>query len=155
MRLWRISSERRARDFDGGYGAANDGRWNTRGRPVTYCATVPSLAALEKRVHVSDAALLPPQVLIAYDLPDDVSRRVIAITDLPANWPARQAQTQLIGDEWLDTAGQLLLLVPSAILPISDIPDQNVLINHRAPGVNQVKIATIIPFSLDPRLFRP
>lgn len=155
MRLWRISSERRARDFDGGYGVANDGRWNTRGRPVTYCSTVPSLAALEKRVHVSDAALLPPQVLVAYDLPDDASRRVISITDLPANWPARQTQTQLLGDEWLDTVGQLLLLVPSAIVPISDIPDQNVLINHRAPGVDKVKIASIIPFNPDPRLFRP
>ena len=155
MRLWRISSERHARDLDGGYGVANDGRWNTRGRPVTYCSTVPSLAALEKRVHVSDPAILPRQALVAYDLPDDASRRVIAIPDLPANWVARQAQTQLIGDEWLDSAEQLLLLVPSAIVPISDIPDQNVLINHRAPGVDQIKIASIIPFSLDPRLFRP
>jgi RES domain-containing protein len=34
MRLWRLSSERRARDFDGGYGLSNDGRWNSRGRPV-------------------------------------------------------------------------------------------------------------------------
>lgn len=155
MRLWRISSERRARDFDGGYGVVNDGRWNTRGHPVTYCSTVPSLAALEKRVHVRDAAILPPQALVAYDLSDDASRRVITIGDLPVNWAARQAQTQLIGDEWLDAAGQLLLLVPSAIVPINDIPDQNVLINHRAPGVDQVKIASITSFSLDPRLFRP
>jgi len=61
MRLWRLSSARRARDFDGGYGLVNSGRWNTTGRPVTYCSTVPSLAALEKRVHVTDPALLPPQ----------------------------------------------------------------------------------------------
>src|SRR5260221_10370987 len=79
MRLWRLSSERRARDFDGGYGVSNDGRWNTRGRPVTYCSTVPSLAALEKRVHVTDPTLLPPQVMVAYELPDGISRRTIDI----------------------------------------------------------------------------
>src|ERR1700731_4045058 len=75
MLLWRLSSARRATDFDGGFGIFNDGRWNTRGRPVTYCATVPSLAALEKRVHVADPALLPPQVMVAYYLPDGISVR--------------------------------------------------------------------------------
>src|SRR5436309_105001 len=61
MRLWRLSSARRARDFDGGFGLHNNGRWNTKGRPVTYCATVPSLSALEKRAHVTDPGLLPDQ----------------------------------------------------------------------------------------------
>jgi RES domain-containing protein len=53
MRLWRLSSLRRARDFNGGYGLANSGRWNTPGRPVTYCSTVPSITALE--ITESDA----------------------------------------------------------------------------------------------------
>ena len=43
MLLWRLSSARRAADFDGGFGVFNDGRWNTRGRAVTYCSTVPSV----------------------------------------------------------------------------------------------------------------
>jgi RES domain-containing protein len=38
MRLWRLSSLRRARDFNGGYGLA--GRWNTPGRPVNVCVWV-------------------------------------------------------------------------------------------------------------------
>src|SRR6266481_9528254 len=115
MRLWRLSSERRARDFDGGYGLFNDGRWNTRARPVTYCSTVPSLAALEKRVHVTDPALLPPQVIVAYELPDDISRRTINIDDLPANWTAHETHTQGMGDKWLDSASEALLFVPSVI----------------------------------------
>ena len=81
MLLWRLSSARRAADFDGGFGLFNDGRWNTRGRPVTYCSTVPSLAALEKRVHVADPALLPPQVMVAYDVPDGISVRRIEIDE--------------------------------------------------------------------------
>ena len=70
-------------------GLANSGRWNTAGRPVTYCATVPSLAALEKRVHVGDPSRLPPQAMVAYDAPDDVSVRTINIGELPADWASR------------------------------------------------------------------
>ena len=131
MRLWRLSSERRARDFDGGFGLSNEGRWNTRGRPVTYCSTVASLAALEKRVHVSDPALLPVQVLITYELPDDISNRTIAINELPNDWTTRETRTQAIGDQWLDSVTETLLFVPSVIVPIANVPDLNVLINHR------------------------
>jgi RES domain-containing protein len=155
MRLWRLSSERRARDFDGGFGLFNNGRWNTRGRPVTYCSTVPSLAALEKRVHVSDPALLPAQVLVTYELPDDMAQRTIAIDGLPADWTARETRTQGIGDRWLDAKTEALLFVPSVIVPIANVPDRNVLINHRAAKVASIKIVDIVPSTLDPRLFKP
>lgn len=155
MRLWRLSSARRARDFGGGYGLANHGRWNTRGRAVTYCSTVPSLAALEKRVHVTSPALLPPQVMVAYDLPDSISRRVVTTGDLAADWNLREAYTQEIGDLWLDSAREVLLFVPSVVVALPAIPDQNVLINHRAAGADAIRIAQMIPSALDPRLFRP
>ena len=155
MRLWRLSSARRARDFDGGYGLANSGRWNNRGRPVTYCATVPSLAALEKRVHVGDPGLLPTQAMVGYDVPDDLSRRRIELADLPDDWAARESLTQQLGDDWLNAVGEALLIVPSVIMPISSAPDRNVLINHRRPESARITIAEIVPFALDPRLFRP
>lgn len=155
MRLWRLSSERRARDFDGGYGVSNDGRWNSRGRPVTYCSTVASLSALEKRVHVTDPALLPPQALVAYEMPDGISRRTIEIDDLPADWTLRESHTQAIGDQWLDSKAEVLLFVPSVIVPIANVPDRNVLINHRAADAAAINILDIVPFTFDPRLFRP
>lgn len=155
MRLWRLSSARRAHDFDGGYGIFNDGRWNTRGRPVTYCSTVASLTALEKRVHVSDPALLPPQVLVTYEMPDSIARRTVEIRDLPADWTVRETRTQTIGDHWLDSIAEVLLFVPSVIVPVADIPDGNVLINHRVAGSASITILHIAPFTLDPRLFRP
>jgi RES domain-containing protein len=154
MRLWRLSSERRAHDFDGGYGLSNDGRWNTRGRPVTYCSTVPSLAALEKRVHVTDPALVPPQVMVAYELPDGISTHTIDFDDLSANWTAHETHTQGIGDKWLDSTAEVLLFVPSVILPMANVPDRNVLINHRVADAALVKIAEITPFTFDPRLFK-
>jgi RES domain-containing protein len=155
MRLWRLASERRARDFDGGYGISYDGRWNTRGRPVTYCSTVASLTALEKRVHVSDPALLPTQVLVTYELPDDISRRTIEIAELLADWTVRATHTQSVGDRWLDSRAELLLFVPSAIVPIANVPDHNVLINHRLAEVAAINIVQVVLFTLDPRLFRP
>jgi RES domain-containing protein len=154
MRLWRLSSERRARALDGGYGISNDGRWNTRGRPVTYCSTVASLTALEKRVHVTDPALLPAQVLVTYELPDSLPQRTIDLADLPADWTRRETHTQGIGDRWLDSAAEVLLFVPSVIVPIANVPDRNVLINPRAASAASIKIVNITPFILDPRLFR-
>ena len=146
---------RRARNFDGGYGIANDGRWNTRGRPVTYCCTVPSLAALERRVHVNDPALLPPQVLVRYELPDSVPKRMVEISALPADWTTRETHTQGIGDQWLDAVDETLLFVPSVIVPFANVPDLNVLINHRAADIASIRIADVTAFTLDPRLFRP
>jgi RES domain-containing protein len=155
MRLWRLSSLRRARDFDGGYGLSNNGRWNTKGRPVTYCSTVPSLAALEKRVHVTDPGLLPPQAIVEYDVPDDIPAHTISISSLPRDWAARQAHSQKLGDEWLDQATEAILIVPSVVMPISSAIDRNVLINHRHDAVRQIGVSAVTPFTLDPRLFRP
>jgi RES domain-containing protein len=154
MRLWRLSSERRARDFEGGYGVFNNGRWNTRGRPVTYCSTFASLAALEKRVHVADPALLPPQVLVTYEMPDSISSRTIDVDHLPRDWKVRETHTQAIGDQWLDSRAEVLLFVPSVILPVTNIPDRNVLINHRVADAGLIIIVHITPLTLDPRLFR-
>jgi len=155
MRFWRLSSLRRARDFDGGYGLSNNGRWNTKGRPVTYCSTVPSLAALEKRVHVVDPGLLPPQALVEYDVPDDIPMHTIPIGGLPRDWTRRETHSQKLGDEWLDKATEAVLIVPSVIMPISTAMDRNVLINHRHDGAARITIAAVTPFTLDPRLFQP
>jgi RES domain-containing protein len=155
MRLWRLSSARRARDFDGGYGLANNGRWNSKGRPLTYCSTVPSLAVLEKRVHVTDPGLLPPQALVEYDVPDDIPTRTISIGGPPNDWTMREIHTQRLGDEWLDQVTEALLIVPSVIMPVANAIDRNVLINHRHADVARISIAAVTSFTLDPRLFHP
>jgi RES domain-containing protein len=155
MRLWRLSSVRYARDFTGGYGLFNNGRWNTVGRPVTYCATVPSLAALEKRVHVTDAADLPPQTLVAYDVPDDIAVRNIEISALPKDWASRETHTQQVGNEWLDDGEEAILIMPSVVMPVAEAVDRNALINHLRSDTTRITIAHVIPFTLDPRLFRP
>lgn len=153
MRLWRLSSERRARDLSGGYGLYNNGRWNTSGRALTYCSTVPSLTALEKRVHVLDPGLLPPQAMVEYEAPDDLPIQRIEISHLPRGWQTNEVLTQRLGDDWLDREAEALLFVPSVIAPIEAASDRNVLVNHRHKDAARITIAAIAAFTLDPRLF--
>lgn len=154
MHLWRLSSLRRSTDFTGGYGLLYSGRWNSSRRPVTYCATVPSLAALEKRVHVKDPALLPTQVMVAYEVPDNLPTRTVELSALSPDWNLNEVETQQIGDLWLDAVSEVLLIVPSVIAPLGSAVDRNVLINHRHPKATDIRLVSSTPFSLDPRLFR-
>lgn len=154
MRLWRLSGLRYATAIDGGYGLLFDGRWNTVGHPVTYSATSPSLCVLEKLVHVEDPTLLPRLVMVSYDVPDDIGADRYDLINLPGDWRQREAFTQRVGDEWLNSVSAALFFVPSAIVPISDGPDHNVLINPRHPAAARIKIARVDPFELDVRLFK-
>lgn len=155
MRLWRLSSTRRARDFTGDYGLLHSGRWNTAGHPVTYCSTVPSLAALEKRVHVTDPALLPPLSMVEYDAPEDLPQRSVELNALASDWVHREVDTQKLGDQSLDAMTEALLLVPSVVMPLWNAPARNVLINHQHPHAPRIKIVRVVSFELDPRLFQP
>lgn len=153
MLLWRLSGKQHAEALDGGYGLHFDGRWNTVGHAVTYCATSPALCVLEKLVHVEDPMLLPELVMVTYKLPDQAAITDIELAELPPDWRRREAWSQERGDEWHEGRSTLLLRVPSAIVPVRDSPDLNVLVNHNHPAAAGIHIVRHEPFSLDPRLF--
>ena len=153
MLLWRLSGAAYADRFDGGYGLEHAGRWNERGRLVTYCATGPALCVLEKIVHVEDVDLLPDDtMLIRYDMPDDLRVEESRVVDLPEQWRADQQVTRSIGSAWLDRVAACLLRVPSVIVPIPDADDRNVLVNHRHRDVARITISRVEQFEYDPRL---
>ena len=122
MLLWRLSGRQHAAVFDGGYGLLFDGRWNTAGHAVTYCATSPSLCLLEKLVHIEDPALLPDLIMVTYDVPDSLAIEIIALADLPSDWRHQEALTQQRGDAWHRARSTPLLQVPSAIMPTRTLP---------------------------------
>ena len=122
---------------------------------MTYCSTVPSLCALEKRIHVADPAVLPDQVMVEYEVPDDLEKHEITLADLPADWARRETLTQRIGNTWIESARDTLLVVPSVTVPIATAPDRNVLINHRPADAARIRILDARPFTLDLRLFTP
>ena len=88
-------------------------------------------------------------------MPDNISKRTIDISVLPTDWTTRETHTQSIGDQWLDSVTETLLFVPSIIVPIANVPDLNVLINHRGADATSIRITDITSFELDQRLFRP
>ncbi|WP_371349281.1 RES family NAD+ phosphorylase [Ancylobacter sp. IITR112] len=153
MLLWRLSGKQHARALDGGYGLHFDGRWNTVGHAVTYCATSPALCVLEKLVHVEDPSLLPELVMVTYEIPDTIAIEDLPLEGLPTDWRRHEAWSQEKGDTWHETRATLLLRVPSAIVPIVGSPDLNVLINNSHPAAAEVRIVGEVSFSLDPRLF--
>jgi RES domain-containing protein len=153
MLLWRLSGKQHARALDGGYGLHFDGRWNTVGHAVTYCATSPALCVLEKLVHVEDPALLPELVMVTYEIPDPTEIEDVSLKDVPVDWRRHEAWSQERGDAWHEGRATLLLRVPSAIVPIAGSPDLNVLINHSHADAAAVSIVAEESFSLDPRLF--
>ena len=153
MLLWRLSGRTHAEAFDGGYGLLFDGRWNTMGHAVTYCATSPALCVLEKLVHVEDPALLPEFVMVTYEAPDHLAIEAVEIADLPDDWRRQEGLTQQRGDDWHKSRISPLLKVPSAIVPIAGSPDVNLLINHNHPAAAEITILGLQTFVLDPRLF--
>lgn len=153
MRFWRLSSREFARAFDGGYGLRFDGRWNTVGHATTYVSTSPSLCVLEKLVHVEDFTILPALDMVEYEVPDTAPVMRLTVSDLPGDWRKLESETQQIGNQWLLSLEAALLLIPSAIVPLPDSPDENAIINHRHPAASTIRIARSQPFDLDVRLF--
>ena len=154
MRLWRLSAAVYAERLDGGYGFTNDGRWNSRGHPVTYCSTGPALCVLERLVHIQDAGLLPDEtMLVSLDVPDGTAVEAIRLRSLPTDWRTDQRTTRLRGDAWLRTRSACLLSLPSAVVPVADSNDRNILINHLHPDVNGIVITRVDAFEYDARLF--
>ena len=153
MRMWRLSGADYAERFDGGFGLHHDGRWNARGRPITYCATGPALCVLERLVHVEDARLLPDDaVLVRYDLPDDLRVEEADLDGLPEDWRTNEPLTRSLGDSWLDDVSACLLCVPSVIVPIPDADDRNIIVNHRHGDAARIAISSIERFEYDLRL---
>jgi RES domain-containing protein len=88
--------------------------------------------------------------MVEYAVPDDVPVHSISLSDLPGDWAARETYTQKLGDAWLDKRTELILVVPSVIMPIASAPDRNVVINHRHSAIARVTITAITPLNFDP-----
>lgn len=147
---WRIVKSRYARSaFDGEGACLYGGRWNSPGTRVVYTAQSASLAALEMLVHVDRASLLLSYSLCAAEFDEGVVERLDRAR-LPDGWRAYPAppELQLIGDEWVESGGSVVLEVPSAVME----QEKNYLINPAHPAFASVAIGEPAPFEFDERL---
>ena len=86
MEVFRLARYARRHDLSG-YGAyLYGGRWNLPGRALLYTAGQRALALLETLVHLPVQDLPDDMHLLTLEVPDDASREVVALADLPADW---------------------------------------------------------------------
>lgn len=155
FRVWRIVKKRRAvLAFDGEGAKREGGRWNSIGVLMVYASATISLALLETLVH-ADQEDLPTEryVAIPIDIPPFVRVKHIAVDVLPKGWQKwdpSPPELKRIGDEWVGDCRQVVLSVPSAVVP----QERNFLINPAHSDMNRLIIGTSQPIPLDGRLLK-
>ena len=138
--------------FDGEGAYRYGGRWSSPGTRLSYASEHQSLAMLEYFVHldVDD----PPRdlVLAVAEVPDDLARDRVDISNLPANWRESATPPELarLGDEFAQRGESCLLLVPSVLAP----GENNWLINPAHTDYKSIVVLEVEPLSYDPRMFR-
>ena len=148
MKLYRIAKAGYINDPGGEGARLYGGRWSEKGIPVIYASSSRSLAALEFLARVP-LALAPTDLSICeFTLPDSISVREIRKSVLPSDWKTSPppASTMEIGTRWVREGKNLLLVVPSVIVP----DEKNVLINPQHKDFRRIK-KRIEPFRFDPR----
>jgi RES domain-containing protein len=152
MRAFRLSRATYP-TYDGEGARRVGGRWNSKGTRVLYMSENRSLAVLEILVHLS-ASIPDKYVLGAAEIPDDVAVEVVAERDLPPSWatlePREQFQTRGIGDDWVRQQRSAILSVPSVVAG-----ERNYVLNPAHPEFARIKLADLVPFRFDIRLFGP
>jgi len=150
MEVFRLA--RYARRFDlSGYGAyLYGGRWNLPGLAVLYTAEQRAIALLETLVHLPVEDLPDDMHLMTLEVPEDISREVLAPEDLPADWQrlSMPQPTATIGHAWLQSGRSLALQVPSVVMP----QERNLLLNPAHPEFLRVRLLDAQPFHFDERL---
>ena len=116
---------------------------------MVYTASSQALAVLEMLVHLESSDLLKHYRLVPVTFEDALVSTLDAKA-LPANWKRRPtpASIRLIGDEWVSSAGSLVLRVPSVIVPT----ESNYLISVLHPDFRRLAVGKPQPFRFDPRL---
>jgi RES domain-containing protein len=152
---WRLVPPEFADALNGEGNIQRGARWNSPGRGVVYASVNLSLCVLESLAQMPPPLRmkLPELAAVRIEIPDDTPSRVVALADLPValdGEPGRR-RCREIGDAWLAEDAQLVLTVPSVILP----QERNVLINPAHRLRETVKIVSIERFRFDARLAVP
>lgn len=95
------------------------GRWNSAGKEVIYAAESIPLAFLENLVRRQGVGFNKDFKTMIIDIPASIKVATIELVDLPVGWRNfnNYAACQTLGDEWYNKAKNLVLKVPSAVLP--------------------------------------
>lgn len=151
MNVYRISKGRYKDDLSGTGAEMYGGRWNNKGVNMLYTASSIALAMSELAVHVDYGILPKDYFVITIEIPD-TSIQVLDISlldEIPWKEIPHSFETQLIGDDFINSNLSIGLQVPSVVVP----GDFNFLLNPKHIDYNKVKVVKVEPFSFDKRIF--
>jgi RES domain-containing protein len=151
-KVYRVLRKAYARSPLDGEGAYRyGGRWSSAGTRLCYTSEHQSLAMLEYFVHLDSDNAPADLVLVTAEVPHDLPTERILADKLPSQWRRSPAPPELarIGDEFVQKADHLILIVPSALAP----NENNWLLNPQHAGFKRVVLATVEPLNYDPRMF--
>jgi RES domain-containing protein len=146
--VWRICRRKHASSVFSGIGAyQGGGRWNRKRR--------------HRVVYTSDSlALATLEMLAGYQGPEQIDEWLIATAivpidlildcdhnSLPTNWRAHpySAETQALGDEWLQSRTSAVLKVPTAVIDHGF----NYLLNPSHPDFTKIEFGTPLAARFD------
>jgi RES domain-containing protein len=152
--VFRLAQKRYKNQAFSGEGAIHaPGRWHDKGHEVVYTASSRALAILEILAQ-TDAEEMPDYFMVPADIPKTIfgNRRIIQASALPKNWrtyPSPPA-LQIIGSGWIQQAKELVLEIPSVIVP----EEPNYLLNPAHPDFKKTEIGKPQTFTFDPRILK-
>ncbi|MFP4157413.1 MAG: RES family NAD+ phosphorylase [Opitutales bacterium] len=148
---WRLVKAARADTaFDGEGAYRFGGRWNSRGVRTVYASSTLALALLEILVHLDPSGRVPELLAIPIQIPTSCIKQLAnpVYPDAGGDFAETLGATRRMGDDWIRSARQSALRVPSAIIPVED----NFLLNPEHPDFSKLEIGPASPFSFDTRL---
>ena len=106
---------------------------------------------IEYFVHIDTNDPPKDLVVVAADIPDNVSRVVMTPHELPSNWRQVPAPPGLavIGDSFAAQRKSAILVLPSALV----LSESNWLINPVHPEFAEIKMHPLDRFQYDARFF--
>ena len=98
-----------------------EGRWNSEGNKVIYCAESIALAFLENMIRRQGVGFNHDFKIMVIDIPDNTKITILNSDDLNSGWRNynNYSECRKSGNKWYNENKTLLLKVPSAVLPQS------------------------------------
>ena len=152
MIVYRLSKSSYCNDLSGKGAELWGGRWNSKGLALVYTSESRALCITEIAVHTPLGIVPEDYCLSTIEIPGDTTVKEIKLSQLSADWKSfpHAESTQVIGNEFIRSKKDLVLKVPSAIVP----GEFNYLINPAHPGISKIRIVNTDAFLFDERLFK-
>jgi RES domain-containing protein len=118
---------------------------------MVYSSSSIALAVLETIVHLGAGVFPMNRYIIEIQIPDDefVKRQIVGGTNLPDAWDSFPAsfKSKEFGTNWVNRNTELVMQVPSAIVPL----ESNFLLNPLHSGITNVRAKNLGKYVYDLR----